>query len=73
MAVAAILLSDFYLFFAVNIVIFHRSMACNISNILDFLQLSKRYGLKYVFLHDLGFMEAEGQIIGRISQNIRIP
>ena len=67
MAAAAILESDFHQFFAVNIVILHRSMACDISNILDFLQLSEQNGLKYICMHDLGCIEVKGQIIWRIS------
>ena len=73
MATAAILESDFYQFFAVNIVILQRSMAYDISNILDLLQLSKQNGLKYIFMRDLGFIEVKGQIIERISQNFSIP
>ena len=67
MATAAILESDFYNFFTVNIELLHRSMACDVSNILDFLQLSEKNGLKYICMHDLGCIEVKGQIIWRIS------
>ena len=65
MAAAAILDFGFYLETSKDIVLFHRSMACDISNILDFYQLSEWNGQKCIFMHDLGFLEVKGQKIGK--------
>ena len=54
MAAVAILDSGLYIVTTIDIVIFHRSMAFDISNILVFFHTSHRNCWRYIFRHDLG-------------------
>ena len=55
MAKAAILDSRFHIVANVDIMTFHRSMTCDVPNILLFMQLSHWNDWKFVLRHGLGF------------------